>query len=104
MNIKKAALMMSIYGDHPDKPAPSLSDDDMSKALDCLSDKERFVIEHRYGVGPQGNMGFDDIGRLLSGSISKKGVSLGAEQAYQVERSAFRKLKLTINKGLWRFK
>lgn len=68
----------------PDAPAQILDTDALRCRLRVLSDRERCVLERRYGLAGERPEGLDDIGRTLR---------LTPEQVRQLERQALDKLR-----------
>ena len=68
----------------PDARAQILDTDALGCRLRALSDRERWVLERRYGLAGQRPEDLDDIGRTLR---------LTPEQVRQLERQALDKLR-----------
>jgi len=61
-------------------------------ALECLSDREKFVIMHRFGIEQNSSKTLEEVGEMLH---------LTRERIRQIENSAIRKLKAPARRKLF---
>ena len=66
----------------------SLSDE-ISVAMDCLNERERFVLVHTFGLGGQPEMSLDEIGAAID---------LSRERVRQIREKAIRQLRNVCDK------
>ena len=66
----------------------SLSDE-ISVAMDCLNERERFVLVHTFGLGGQPEMSLDEIGAAID---------LSRERVRQIREKAIRQLRNDCDK------
>lgn len=86
----------NLADDHKDNARESLIRKDtveqIRKALDTLSPRERFIVEHRYNINGESDdegMTLEEVGKL---------VKLTPERVRQIQRDAETKLKKKLNK------
>ncbi len=92
--MNKQKLVFAIFGKDVNLIP---SDDDIERALACLNERERLVLEHRFS---DEGMTFEEIGRIYPRAHG--GIGVCRERIRQVERKAFRRLRHPSTAGILR--